>query len=405
MNREHIRAIWRKEMLETLRDKRTLYMMVLLPLVIMPLLVLAGPVMMERQFRQSAEIPAKVLWIGSEAPADLAAMFAGVDGIEWLLDPGLTEAEARERLANGDIDAAIALADSSSYAMDEGTLELEVIFDASRSGSTRAVSRVEALLQVWSERITAERLAARGLPGSLVEPVRIVAFHDITPDPDGFLGGMLLASLLPLFGALGAVAGGMYTALDAGAGEKERNSLESLMMAPVSRTSLVLGKFAAIWTVTFAAVALMILSMTVSVIYLLPRLMSDAELALRITLFDALALFVLMGLFVALSSAVQLSMSVYARSFREGQAYMTVLTFAVMLPGMYVSFGGLESSYALWTYAVPVLNVLLVFQETLTATGSALHWIITLVSLAVSAAAALGLALYCFKKENVVFRA
>ena len=64
MSVEHIRAIWRKEMLETLRDKRTLYMMVLMPLVIMPLLVLAGPVMMERQFRQGAEIPAKVLWIG-----------------------------------------------------------------------------------------------------------------------------------------------------------------------------------------------------------------------------------------------------------------------------------------------------------------------------------------------------
>lgn len=405
MNREHVRAIWQKEMLETLRDKRTLYMMVLLPLVIMPLLVLAGPIMMERQLRQSAEIPVRVLWLGSEAPENLAAMFVAVDGMVWMPEPGLTETEARERLANGEVDVAVLSAASSSYSFEEGTLELEILFDASRSSSTQAVNRVEALLQAWSEQITAERLAARGLPASIVEPVRIVAFHDITPDPEGFLGGMLLAALLPLFAALGAVAGGMYTALDAGAGEKERNSLESLMMAPVSRTSLVLGKFAAIWTVTFAAVALMILSMTVSVIYVLPRFMSEAELALRITLFDALALFVLMGLFVALTSAVELSMSVYARSFREGQAYMTVLTFAVMLPGMYVSFGSLETSHALWAYAVPVLNVLLVFQETLTATGSALHWIVALASLAVSAAVALAVTIYCFKRENVVFRA
>ena len=271
-------------------------------------------------------------------------MFAAADGIEWMAEPGVTEEEARARVENGEVDVAIALAASSSYAADDGTLEVEFIYDASRSSSTRAVSRTEALLHVWGEQVATERLAAHGLSVSIVEPMRIVAFHDITPDPDGVLGGILLASLLPMFAALGAVAGGMYTALDAGAGEKERNSLESLMMAPVSRTSLVLGKFAAIWTVTFVAVALLIFSMSVSVIYVLPRLMGDAEIALRLTVLDALALFVLMGLFVAVSSAIQLSLSVFARSFREGQAYMTALTFAVMLPGMYVSFSSLSQA-------------------------------------------------------------
>src|SRR5690625_4922791 len=160
MNGSHIRAIWLKEMMETLRDKRTLYMMVLLPLVLMPLLVLAGPVMMERQSRQADDWSTNLLWAGSNAPAGLAAWLDDAEGMEWTTEPELTRAEAEEQVAAAKADVAITIAGGLAPPADD-TLEITLVYDASRSASMRAASHVEMLLQARSEEHTSE-LQSRG---------------------------------------------------------------------------------------------------------------------------------------------------------------------------------------------------------------------------------------------------
>jgi len=196
----------------------------------------------------------------------------------------------------------------------------------------------------------------------------------------------------------------MDTAIDAGAGEKERNSLESLIMTPVPAVVIVAGKVLAVATVAFVAVLLLIGSTAASLLYLLPRLMGvDESLSVSLTAGGAVSLLAALTLFVAFVSAVQLGMSVFSKSFREAQAYVTCLMFIVMLPAMYLMFVE-ETGTALWVYLIPVLNVLLVSREALTGSASLLPVLLTLASLTVAGGVAFGLAVRAFGSERVLFR-
>src|SRR5690606_971144 len=141
--------------------------------------------------------------------------------------------------------------------------------------------------------------------------------------------------------------------------------LECLIMTPVPGVVIVAGKFLAVATVSFVAVLLLIASTSVSLLYLLPRIIGAADtVSVHLTIGGLLALMATMALFVGLMSAVQLAMSVFSKTFREAQAYVTALMFAVMLPAMYLMFVE-ETGAALWIYLIPVLNVLLVCREVL----------------------------------------
>src|SRR5690606_31135457 len=173
-----------------------------------------------------------------------------------------------------------------------------------------------------------------------------------------------LGMILPFFISMWAVMGGMYTAIDVAAGEKERGTLASLVMAPVSRSALVLGKLLAIATVSFIANLLVIASMVVTIFFLLPRVLGGEEMVLsyRIEPLSFVLMLVLMVVFILMVSALLLSLSTFGKSFREGQSYTTALTFAVMVPGMYFAFVE-EIHVATGVYAVPIFNVLLMLKN------------------------------------------
>jgi len=151
-------------------------------------------------------------------------------------------------------------------------------------------------------------------------------------------------------------------------------------------------------------VLLLIASTSVSLLYLLPRIIGAADtVSVHLTIGGLLALMATMALFVGLMSAVQLAMSVFSKTFREAQAYVTALMFAVMLPAMYLMFVE-ETGAALWIYLIPVLNVLLVCREVLMGTAGLPQVLVTLGALVVWVALAFGLAVRAFTHERVLFR-
>lgn len=431
---DSIRAVWARELLDTVRDKRTLYMMILLPIVIMPLVMMIGPVVMIRQQEAMQEQTAVIAFHGAAPVAELTSWLettggfvvesdaheavvmspaGAVDGVGAVGAPGggsganagddsLAALEAR--LQDGDIHLIVSMGDDAAARWEaREPISLELVYYAGSSRSTTALHRFEAALQAFGAQVGAVRLAERGLPAELVQPFQVTSLHDITPEEQ--FAGQLLASFIPFFIVVWAVMGGMYTAIDAAAGEKERNSLESLVMAPTSTSALVIGKFLAVTTVTLVAVMLLIASSVVSMLYVMPRLMGEEAMAVSVNAGNLAFLFVVMTLFVALMSAIELGFSVYSKSYREAQAYMTALAFLVMLPSMYLMFAE-TAEVALWTYAVPVLNVLFIVRDVLEGSlPGAAPLLLTLGSLVVSVGVALWLTQRAFRNERVIFRA
>lgn len=398
-----IRAVWRRELLDSVRDKRTLYMMVLLPIVLMPGIMLLGPVMAVRQQESLAgQVPVALVAGGDQLPGLMEWIKAtGALAIETA-PPGSGPEEWAQRLGAGEVQLVVELPpDARDRAAAEEPVIVRVVVAGGNPRSARAAALWGALLERYSREVIAGRLQARGLSPGLLEPF-VVEEHDITPPAQW--GGRILGMLVPFFIVVWAVAGGMYTAIDAGAGEKERNSLESLIMTPVPGTVIVAGKALAVATIAMVAVLLLVLSTSVSMLYLLPRIIgAQGWLPVELSPSGLLGLLATMTLFVAFVSAVQLAFSVFSKSFREAQAYVTGLMFAVMLPAVYLMFVE-ETGAALWMYLVPVLNVLLVCREVLQGTAGLPQLLLTLGSLAAAAGLAFALALRAFASERVLFR-
>lgn len=401
-----VRAVWARELLDTVRDKRTLYMMVLLPIFIMPVVMLVGPVVMVRQQEALQQETAVVAFHGGPVPGELTAWLEAQEG--FAVETGTTGEDAlarlQERLEAGEIQLIVSVAGYAAalWAAEE-PVPVELIYYANSSRSSAALQRFQALLQAFGAQVGAARLMERGLSPNLVQPFTVTGTRDITPEEQ--FTGRLLGMFVPFFIVVWAVMGGMYTAIDAAAGEKERNSLEPLVMVPAPTSAIVLGKFLAVATVTFVAVMLLVTSSVVSFLYVLPQLLGDEVLTVSLKPGYLLYLLAFVALLVALTSAVELGLSVYSKSYREAQAYISALVFIIMLPSMYLGFAEIEDP-AMWTYAVPVLNVLFVVRHMLAGSlPDAAPMAIAFVSLFIAAGVALWWAQRAFRDERVIFRA
>lgn len=396
-----VRTVWMKELVDTVRDKRTLYVMVLLPLVLMPLITLGGPLLMQRQGEAVEQALPPALFVGDSSAAALSDRFSELGILDVQYHRELDRSEAERLVQDREVELVAYVYPSDPRP--EAPVELDLVYNSKFSASLNALRRIEAQLAYESDQLVASRVVELGLSTDLLEPYRIVQVHDLTTEQD--ISGQILGMLLPFFISMWAVMGGMYTAIDVAAGEKERGTLESLIMAPVSRAALVFGKLLAIATVSFIANLLLIASMVVTIFFLMPKVLGGGEMALsyHIDLVSLLMIIVLMVLFIVMVSAVLLALSTFGKSFREGQSYTTVLTFAVMLPGMYFAFVP-EITVATWVYAVPIFNVLLVLKNLLEGSIEWLNLGVTFASLIVCAVLSVFAAYRIFLNERVLFR-
>jgi sodium transport system permease protein len=162
--------------------------------------------------------------------------------------------------------------------------------------------------------------------------------------------GVALATL-PMFVLLAAFIGGMSVAADVTAGERERASLESLLVTPASRAGLVAGKWMATTLVALATVALAL--MMCHVLLQHPRVQS-VDLPLGLSAFDAVRIFLLLAPLAMLATAVQLAIALVARTYKEAQTHLSLLVFLPMIPGFLLAFGTLRP--ADWMFRVPMLG-------------------------------------------------
>jgi sodium transport system permease protein len=389
------RVVYAKELLEAVRDRRTLLVMILLPAIIMPVATLGIPYLEQRQQHALQTAKPSVAIVG-QAPGLVHLAYTSK-----LIRP-VTTADPVKALRERRVLAVVRIPKGMEASIARaGQVHVVIQYDASDSESTAARNKVVDLISRYSQQVVARRLLARHLNPADLLPV---VLDERSVATQRQISGLLLASLLPFFIAMWAVVGGMSVAVDLAAGEKERGTLESLLVTPPSREAIVVGKFMAVLTASFGAVIIVITTMMVSLHWGYPYLVhTSAKLDVSLPLGTAVVLLGVAALFSALVSAIQLAVSVYARSPREAQQYVTPLYFAIVLPGLAVQYIS-EWQTTSWVYLLPVLNTFFSFRELLLGTINWWHLALTAISCVFYATLVLEVAIWFFGRESVIFR-
>lgn len=379
-----------KELRETVRDRRTLFMMLVLPTLLYPaMLVLIQQIAIFGQ-RQLSAAPAKVAIAGAD-PA-LVRFMDGDSSIRVFSAESATTAAVRE----GRVEAAVVLGAAPAAA--EGSREARILYDATDDRSRRAQQLAWDRLDAWGDTLLAARLRGAGLPATFATPLAVADSSVATAQE---AGGYTLGRFLPLILVLMTLLGTFYPAIDMAAGEKERGTLETLLTAPVPAAEIVAGKFAAVALIGMAAAVANLLSMLLTFQSGIFRMGAGVDLQFTLPPGAVLLVFIALIPLAVLFSATFLGLALRAQSFKEAQNALTPAQLAATLPLLLVTLPGIDFTPAL--ALVPVVGVAMFFRELMTGDAPLLASALAILAAFGYAALALVFASRAFGREDVLF--
>lgn len=360
--------LWRltqKELRETLRDRRTIITLVLMPLLVYPLLSVAFRQFFVSSFTKPTDIPWRIAGNDDHTLSYFAKQWEqGSRVIEEIDGPEqdkpkvlwFTNSMLEEALRSGEIDLGVrSRVVPTADLAGGGQLQYELLYQKDSLLSRSIVEYAERRLWAFDQLDYAGRLQKEskgGLPHT-VWKLRPLA---------GETGQVVsMATLVPLILILMTITGAVYPAIDLTAGERERGTLESLMAAPLPRLSMLLAKYFAVLTVALMTAGANLAGMSVTVYSsgLGPMLFGDRGL----TVSAILIVLSLLILFAAFFSALLLAVTSFARSFKEAQAYLIPFMLLAIAPGFLSVMPGIELSGIL--AVTPLVNIVLLARDVL----------------------------------------
>jgi sodium transport system permease protein len=402
MNARNIVTVFVKELRDTLRDRRAIISMFLVPTLLMPLITFGfAAVSIKLVKKAGREVPTVMIIGGEDSPAIRQTLEKQADFKIVPASPNYAERISQKKLR-----AAVEIPPGFDEAVRNGTRSTVKIYTHDgelRSGfATRAI---EDALRTYSRVLVRERLAANNLPADLINPFHTSRQNVAPPEKVGgnsFLGGMIPYMLIIL-----CFTGAMYPAIDLTAGEKERGTMETILCSPAARSELVLGKFLVVLVASLATVASSLASMGLTALlgsgWLRGAIGAGAGAAMpTISVPGVLSVVVLVLPLAVLFAALLMTISLFAKSYKEAQTYVSPLLIIVILPAVGAVLPGIELTTTL--SLIPILNIALVSKELVAGTFPLLPLTLIFLSTCVYAAAALGLAVRMFNREDVIFR-
>ncbi len=345
-------TIFKKEVRDILRDRRSLFFAFVLPLFLYPALFLVTGKLGEGGMQAAAASPSRI-GVAGAGPALLKRLRAEPDLEVESASPdwGLLE--------RGDLDLLVLVA--TPFPEDPAAKPVaRVYFDGASTTSLIAKRRMEDSLEAYRDQLVRERFAGKG---AVVDPGSLVSVKALDLSDPAERAGAALGRLLPLILVGLLLTGGAFAAIDLVAGEKERGTLETLFIQPVAGGSVVLGKFLAVLAASLAAVVLNLAGMAAALALGLGP--PGSALSLR-TLPTPAAIAATLALLIplaVLSSAVLLAVSTYARSYREAQMYLLPLTLASLVPAFLATTPDIHLSGAVCV--IPITNAALAIRDSL----------------------------------------
>lgn len=410
MNRANIYTIYRKELRDTLRDHRTLLSMIVIPTVVMPLIIALLGFVSFKVFREARASTLTIMIVGGmDSPVVLRAL-SGYDRLKVMP----TTDDWRQRISDKNVRAAVEVLPGFDLALERGEPTAVRIYNYDgEMRSSFAVNELRRFFDVYRETLIASRLAEHGLPATLVKPFSLQTENVAPPEK---VGGNVIGGLIPYLFIVLCFTGAMYPAMDLTAGEKERGTMETVLCTPVARVDLVLGKFFMVLTASLGTVIFSLLSMGLTFLVGGLLLANSATASgavggaqgpvVTLPTLDPMGMLGVLAMVLPVAvffSALLLTISLFAKSFKEAQSYLSPLILVILLPAVFGMLPGVELTPRL--ALIPILNISLVSKELVSGIWSWSYLALIFGSTCGYAAIALSLAVKMFNREDVIFRA
>lgn len=425
-------TIYRKELVEALRDRRTLFMMILLPLMLYPLLILGMSRMQEGQQAATAARASQIA-VWGEVPDDLRQRLTQKGKVELLPWAGATETvragltmnqltppptppleldaaepppksrkmpdtdwakAAQQAILDRKADAVLIAWPGFADHAAKGELGVaSILFDSVRDNSRKARDRVSDVIRLYRVDLVRQREQKGGLAAGFATGIEIQSTNVATEQRrSGMLIGMLLPYMLIMFSAIS----GFYAAIDMTAGEKERGTMQTLLCAPVESLEIIGGKFLAVWTIAMIATVINLLSlaMTFSRVKMLPGMQMSVPPS---TYLIAFLMLIPISLMI---NSVFLAVGAFAKDFKDGQNFMTPILLGLLVPLSVTLTPGVElNAYLAF---VPMVNIALLIKGVFVGEWSADMLFLVLISSFCYASLALVFAAHIWEKNAVL---
>jgi sodium transport system permease protein len=354
-------AVLKKELTDLVRDRRTLYIALLMGPLLMPAIMIGLGGLVSKKVSSQLEKTLEVPVIGAEHAPNLVAW---LEGQNLKVEAAPADPEGAIKAQEEEVILRIAPDYGEDWRAGRPAL-VEILHDASREDSRIPVSRVSGLLATYGESVGALRLLARGVSPTASRPLRVAETDLSTPESRQ---GQALA-FLPYLLILGAFLGaGALLVVDATAGERERQSLEPLLATPAAREAIMSGKIAAAGLAGLVSLLLTLIAFKIG-FQLAPGLGGKAD----VTVLAIAKLLLVLSPTVLLGTTLLTLISATAKSVKEAQSYMTILMLLPMIPTLMLMVNPVKNQ--LWMLTVPFLAQNQMIMKVLRGEGaSALEW-------------------------------
>ncbi|KAF0242914.1 MAG: Na+ efflux pump ABC transporter [Planctomycetota bacterium] len=398
----NVLTIFRKEMIDLLRDRRTIFGMVVVPILIYPLLLIMFSQVLASQTERLMTRKYSLVVVGALNAPGLVEHLKTDDSWEITeAAPGSDAASSDTPLLEGAAHVVLVVPAGFLETMQaEKSATVELRFNKAKDESNFALHRAREAVEDYSAQVL--RIRLQGKPDGFERPV-VADENDIAPPErtSGFHLGRLLAMLLVLMSAVSA----FYPAIDMASGEKERGTMETLLVSPALRSEIVFGKYLAVATIAAFTAVLHLTSMGVTFSYFFKNTLGAAKGAgLTFSIRPSSALLVLLPLIPLnlLFSALCLGLSAFARSYKEAMVYLTPVMIVANVASFSALVPGIEFNYAL--ALIPIQNCAMLTVALLSGDWKWGHVLATFASSSVYALVALRWTWSIFQREDVLLR-
>ena len=391
-------SIFKKELTDVLRDRRTLFFMIVIPVIVMPLILIGSIKFQEYQSKKSDEKVLNIGLINKTSDSQIRDYLLDQKGVYLVEDIDLDSLELG--IKNDSLQGGLYIHKNFIYDISaNGMGEVEVYYKSSDLMS-KAKNRIYNALEIYKNEVVSERLSEFNVDKGLLEPLDIIN-KDMSTKKETI--GKAVGGLIPYMLVIFIFLGAMYPAIDLGAGEKEIGSLETLLSSPATKFEITVGKLMVVSLAGMVSGLISVVGISAP-IYLLGNIPDQIKSTVLeiISPFIIVSVIILMIPIAIFFASMLLSISFYARSFKEAQSLMGPLNIIIIVPLMLTLGPGIEIDHI--TALIPLINVGLLTKEILAGSAQPIYFIETLSSLLFFAAIGIRFSVYWFNKENTIFR-
>ncbi|MGL5311744.1 MAG: ABC transporter permease subunit/CPBP intramembrane protease [Peptostreptococcaceae bacterium] len=359
MRSKMVKFIFKKEMIDILRDKKTLFMMIILPIILYPVLMILGSQVMTASMNSMTKQDINIAF--SSKPSI---------GLQAIIDENIANSKNEEGKLN------IVQVDDYNNALEENQIDVyidnssdanyKIYMNSSKDNSYIVSGKIEEILDDYKENIVEGKLQQAGL--DIEDTLQPISYENIDLAKNEEIAGNLLGQILPCILIVGVLLGAIYPAIDVMAGEKERGTLETLFTLPITNLELVMGKYMAVSFSCIVTAILNILSIFLTLIFIVTTSGMSSELGLEQFNLNQLFLpgiitVICICLFAMVIAAISMCVCSLAKSFKDAQNYITPVMLIVMIPGYISMIPNIVLNKV--TATIPVVNISLLIKSVL----------------------------------------